>query len=78
MLKGLELVYKCIQETFGKFGVTRIDSLGKEFDPNCHQAVGMVENSEVPDNLVAEECQTGYFLHDRIIRPAMVRVSGKG
>ena len=52
-------------------------TFGKEFDPNCHQAVGMVENKEIPDNHVAEELLTGYFLHERIIRPTMVRVSGK-
>ena len=78
MLEGLEMVYKGLQETFSKYGVTRIESLGMEFDPSRHQAVGMVESSETPDNHVAEECLTGYFLHDRIIRPAMVRVSGKG
>ena len=77
MLEGLQMVYKSMQDTFGKFGVVKIDSFGKEFDPNCHQAVGMVENKEIPENHVAEELQTGYFLHDRIIRPTMVRVSGK-
>ena len=77
MLEGLQMVYKGMQDTFGKFGVVKIDSFGKEFDPNCHQAVGMVENKEIPDNHVAEELLTGYFLHDRIIRPTMVRVSGK-
>ena len=77
MLEGLEMVYKSLQESFSKYGVTRIESLGNEFDPNCHQAVGMVESNETPDNHIVEECQTGYFLHDRIIRPAMVRVSGK-
>jgi molecular chaperone GrpE len=77
MLKGLQMVYKGMQDTFGKFGVVKIDSFGKEFDPNCHQAVGMVENKEVPENHVAEELLTGYFLHDRIVRPTMVRVSGK-
>ena len=78
MLEGLQMVYKGMQEAFGKFGVVKIDSFGKEFDPNCHQAVGMIESNEVPENHVAEECLTGYYLHDRIIRPTMVRVSGKG
>ena len=77
MLEGLQMVYKGMQDTFGKFGVVKIDSFGKEFDPNCHQAVGMVENKEIPENHVAEELLSGYFLHDRIIRPTMVRVSGK-
>ena len=78
MLEGLQMVYKGMQEAFGKFGVSEIESIGKEFDPNCHQAVGMIESQEVPENHVAEECLKGYYLHDRIIRPTMVRVSGKG
>ena len=72
------MVYKGMQEAFGKYGVTEIESIGKVFDPNCHQAVGMIDCQEVPDNLVAVECLKGYYLHDRIIRPTMVRVSGKG
>ena len=78
MIEGLQMVYKSMQEAFGKFGVSEIESIGKEFDPNCHQAVGMIESQEVPENHVAEECLKGYYLHDRIIRPTMVRVSGKG
>ena len=78
MIEGLQMVYKGMQEAFGKFGVSEIESFGKEFDPNCHQAVGMIESQEVPENHVAEECLKGYYLHDRIIRPTMVRVSGKG
>ena len=78
MIEGLQMVYKGMQEAFGKFGVSEIESIGKEFDPNCHQAVGMIESQEVPENHVAEECLKGYYLHDRIIRPTMVRVSGNG
>jgi molecular chaperone GrpE len=78
MIEGLQMVYKGMQEAFGKFGVSEVESIGKEFDPNCHQAVGMIESQEVPENHVAEECLKGYYLHDRIIRPTMVRVSGKG
>ena len=78
MIEGLQMVYKGMQEAFGKFGVSEIESIGKEFDPNCHQAVGMIDSQEVPENHVAEECLKGYYLHDRIIRPTMVRVSGKG
>ena len=77
MIEGLQMVYKGMQEAFGKFGVSEIESIGKEFDPNCHQAVGMIESQEVPENHVADECLKGYYLHDRIIRPTMVRVSGK-
>ena len=77
MIVGLEMVTKMTHEVFEKFGVTRIKTVGEEFDPNIHQAVGVVDSDSVPDNQVVEECLGGYMLHGRIIRPAMVRVSGK-
>ena len=52
-------------------------TVGEVFDPNIHQAVGVVQSDSVPENHIVEECLGGYLLHDRIIRPAMVRVSGK-
>ena len=77
MIEGLEMVNKMTHEVFEKFGVSRVNTVGEVFDPNIHQAVGVVESDSVPENHVVEECLGGYFLHDRIIRPAMVRVSGK-
>ena len=77
MIEGLEMVNKMTHEVFEKFGVSRINTVGEVFDPNIHQAVGVVESDSVPENHVVEECLGGYLLHDRIIRPAMVRVSGK-
>ena len=77
IIVGLELVNKMTHEVFEKFGVARINTVGEVFDPNVHQAVGVVESDSVPDNQVVEECLGGYILHGRIIRPAMVRVSGK-
>ncbi len=77
MIEGLEMVNKMTQEVFEKFGVSRVNTVGEVFDPNIHQAVGVVESDSVPENHVVEECLGGYILHGRIIRPAMVRVSGK-
>ena len=77
IIVGLEMVNKMTHEVFEKFGVARINTVGEAFDPNVHQAVGVVESDSVPDNQVVEECLGGYILHGRIIRPAMVRVSGK-
>ena len=77
MIVGLEMVNKMTHEVFEKFGVSRVNTIGEVFDPNVHQAVGVVESDSVPDNQVVEECLGGYLLHGRIIRPAMVRVSGK-
>ena len=77
IIVGLEMVDKMTHEVFEKFGVTRVKTVGEEFDPNIHQAVGVDDSASVPDNQVVEECLGGYTLHGRIIRPAMVRVSGK-
>ena len=77
MIEGLEMVNKMTHEVFEKFGVSKVDTIGEVFDPNFHQAVGVVESDSVPENHIVEECLGGYLLHDRIIRPAMVRVSGK-
>ena len=77
MIEGLEMVNKMTHEVFEKFGVSRVNTVGEVFDPNIHQAVGVVESDSVPENHIVEECLGGYLLHDRIIRPAMVRVSGK-
>jgi len=77
MIEGLEMVNKMTHEVFEKFGVSRVDTIGEVFDPNFHQAVGVVESDSVPENHIVEECLGGYLLHGRIIRPAMVRVSGK-
>ena len=77
MIEGLEMVNKMTHEVFEKFGVSRVNTVGEVFDPNIHQAVGVVESDSVPENHVVEECLGGYLLHDRIIRPALVRVSGK-
>ncbi len=77
MIEGLEMVNKMTHEIFEKFGVSRVNTVGEVFDPNIHQAVGVVQSDSVPENHIVEECLGGYLLHDRIIRPAMVRVSGK-
>ena len=77
MIEGLEMVNKMTHEVFEKFGVSRLNTVGEVFDPNIHQAVGVVQSDSVPENHIVEECLGGYLLHDRIIRPAMVRVSGK-
>ncbi|MBF0238263.1 MAG: nucleotide exchange factor GrpE [SAR324 cluster bacterium] len=77
ILEGIQMVYNMIQDVLGKFGVSRVEAKGELFDPNRHQAIGMVETEEVPDNHVLDMYQLGYFLHDRIVRPAMVRVAKK-
>lgn len=75
LIQGVELTLKQFEETLSKFGVRPIASVGQAFDPSRHQAVARVESKTVPAGLVVEEFQRGYYLHDRILRPAMVTVS---
>lgn len=75
LIEGIELTHKQILETVGKLGVRQVSSAGGAFDPNIHQAVAQVESDTAEPNTVVEEFQKGYFLHDRILRPAMVTVA---
>lgn len=74
-LEGVELTYKQFLDCLTKMGVSQISSLGDLFDPAKHQAVSKIESNEVAPNTVLEELQKGYFLNDRILRPAMVTVA---
>jgi len=73
--KGFELIYRQLVDTLAKQGLKRMDSTGKEFDPNFHHAIQSVETSEHPEGYVLGELQPGYIFHDRVLRPAMVRVA---
>ena len=75
LLQGVELTYKQFLDTLEKVGVKQVTSAGEPFDPAKHQAVGQVESSTVAENFVVDEYQKGYFLQDRILRPAMVTVA---
>ena len=79
LAEGVEMIYKGILSTLEKRGVTPIDAVNEPFDPMQHEAVMHVESESVPENVVIEEWQKGYMLHNRVIRPSMVSVSkGKG
>ncbi|MDX2347725.1 MAG: nucleotide exchange factor GrpE [Nitrospirota bacterium] len=75
LLEGVELTHKQFLETIEKLGLRQVSSAGSLFDPNMHQAVAQVESETVAPNTVVEEFQKGYFLYDRILRPAMVTVA---
>lgn len=72
---GIELIYKQLQDALTKLGVRPIPAKGEPFDPHLHQAIEMVETSEVPDHHVIEEFQRGYKFKDRLLRPSMVKVA---
>jgi len=72
---GVELIYRQLQDALVKIGVQPIVSLGQAFDPRVHEAIEMVDTTEVPDHHVFEELQRGYKYKERLLRPAMVRVA---
>lgn len=73
--KGFELIHRQLSDALTKQGVKRIEAVGKEFDPHVHHAIESVETTEQPDGFVLAELQPGYLFHDRVLRPAMVRVA---
>ncbi|MED4016473.1 nucleotide exchange factor GrpE [Sutcliffiella sp. NC1] len=75
ILQGVEMVHRQLVEALKTEGVEAIEAVGKQFDPNVHQAVMTVEDEEHESNTVVEVFQKGYILKDRVIRPAMVKVS---
>jgi len=72
---GVELIYKQLQDALAKLGVRPVPAKGERFDPHVHEAIEMVDTTEVPDHQVVDELQRGYKLKDRLLRPAMVRVA---
>lgn len=75
LLKGVEMVHRQLLDALKTEGLDIIDAVGKEFDPNFHQAVMQVEDSNYDSNIVVDELQKGYILKDRVIRPTMVKVN---
>ncbi|ABO67786.1 MULTISPECIES: nucleotide exchange factor GrpE [Geobacillus] len=75
ILQGVEMVYRSLLDALRKEGVEVIEAVGKPFDPHLHQAVMQTDEGGYEPNTVVEELQKGYKLKDRILRPAMVKVS---
>jgi len=75
--KGIELIYQRMAETLKKMGLEPIETAGRQFDPNLHQAVERVPAGEVEDQTILGEFQRGYNFKGRLLRPAMVRVAVK-
>lgn len=74
-LKGFQMIYTNIQNIITSSGVTEIDALNKEFDPNYHQAVLTEKRDNVESGMVIEVLQKGYMYKDKVLRPTMVKVS---
>jgi molecular chaperone GrpE len=75
LLEGLELVRRLLSVVLEKAGVKEITAQGRPFDPQLHEAILVEESGAHPDNMVIEEIQRGYLLHNRVLRPAMVKVA---
>ena len=74
-VQGMEKVYKQLMTTLEGIEVKPIEAVGKEFDPNFHNAVMHVEDENLGENIVAEEFQKGYLYRDSVVRHSMVKVA---
>jgi molecular chaperone GrpE len=72
---GVELIVKQMEEILRQLQVQAVATVGSEFDPRHHEALGTVERDDMPDQHVAEEVRRGYKLRERLLRPALVRVA---
>lgn len=73
--QGVELTLKQFHSILNLHGVTRIKALGEKFDPRMHEVMFQEETDQAPDDTVLEELQAGYLLHERVLRPALVKVA---
>ena len=73
--KGVELIYQRMADTLRKMGLEPIETAGKLFDPNLHQAVERVQTGDAEDQAILGEFQRGYTFKGKLLRPAMVKVA---
>ena len=73
--RGVEMIHRQMQELMRRFGVTEIPAVGQPFDPTLHEAVSREERADTRVPTVVEELRRGYRMHDRLLRPAMVKVA---
>ncbi len=72
---GMELTLRALVKVAESAGLTALDPQGQSFDPECHQAMSMVESAEYAPDTVVSVLQKGYLLNDRLLRPALVAVA---
>jgi len=78
LIEGVEMTERDLLKQLEKHGVKKLEPEGQKFDPNFHQAMFEVPNTEVPNNTVVQVVQAGYVIGERVLRPAMVGVSKGG
>ena len=77
LIDGIDLIFKDFIKTLEKFEIKEIDSLGKKFDPNFHQAVSEENNDNKEAGQIVKVIQKGYLIKDRLLRPASVVITKK-
>ena len=77
LINGLRMVQREFTSILEKHGIKKIEALNKRFDHNFHQAMMEIESEEVEEGIVIQEIQSGYNMHDRLLRPSMVSVAKK-
>ena len=75
---GVELIVKQMDEALRGLHVQAVESVGTQFDPRVHEALGSVETPEYPDHQVIEEIRRGYKLREKLLRPALVKIATNG
>jgi molecular chaperone GrpE len=78
LIEGVEMTEREMHRLLEKNGITKLEPKGEKFDPNFHQAMFEIPNSDVADNTVMEVVQAGYVIGERVLRPAMVGVAKGG
>ncbi|MFD2612714.1 nucleotide exchange factor GrpE [Paenibacillus gansuensis] len=73
--KGVDMIFRQFEQVLTNEGLAPIESVGQPFNPEFHQAIMQVESDEYEEGTVVEEVQKGYTLKDKVLRPAMVKVS---
>jgi molecular chaperone GrpE len=74
-LEGIKMVARQFEATLADQGLTPISALGEPFDPSQHEAIARQETDEQPEGTIVEEMQPGYRLHERVLRPTLVKVA---
>jgi molecular chaperone GrpE len=74
MLAGVEMIYRQFAQVLEKSGLIPVESIGRTFDPQQHEAVMRVEDADQTDGMIVEELQKGYAVKGKVIRPSMVKV----
>ncbi len=72
---GVELILKQMDDALKGLNVQAVESVGAQFDPRIHEALGSIETAEFPDHQVLEEIRRGYRIREKLLRPALVRIA---